>query len=392
MKICFLVNSIFNLGGVQRVVSVLASSLVEKYDVEVVCLDDKYKENRDLYNLNEKVIVKFAPNIMKKSIHTKAFSKVIRAINNNSKLMNNMIFCGAIKEAYYPREIQKRLLKYLHENNYDIVIANEGNLSMLLAIINDNFKGKAIGWQHNSYEAYFQTPKEYVWNQDILFKNYLNRLDEYVVLTKHDKKMIEEKFNIVCSQIYNPLSFQSKIKSDVKKKRIISAGRIHNEMKGYDLLIEAFSKIAKNHEDWVVDIIGEGEDKEALQKMVFDKGLENQIKFLGFTNNMKDEYINSSIYVSASRWEGFGLTIIEAMECGVPVIAFKNTGPSEIINNNINGILIERENVDLLAKKLSELIENEELRSSLSNKAIERASDFSMYQIRCRWEQLFYNI
>lgn len=107
---------------------------------------------------------------------------------------------------------------------------------------------------------------------------------------------------------------------------------------------------------------------------------------LGQCDNVKDHYLESSIFVSTSRWEGFGLAITEAMECGLPVVAFDNSGPKEIISKpNINGVLVGNYNINKFADEIISLIENDEKRASMSLESIKRAQDFKIDNIIKQW-------
>ena len=106
------------------------------------------------------------------------------------------------------------------------------------------------------------------------------------------------------------------------------------------------------------------------------------------TSNIIKHYINASIFISTSRWEGFGLVITEAMECGLPVVAFNNSGPQEIIESMKNGILIEKYDIENMIENLIYLIDNKTVRCSIAKNAIERAQDFNMKNIMRKWIEI----
>lgn len=386
MKICFITDNIFTLGGVQRVVSVLSSELAKYYDVDILCITDKCKIDRELYNLSEKVNIQMKKDLIEKHILSKIYSKIIREINNKTELLNKDEYTELLANAYYTKEVQNKFIEYLNSRKYDVIIGVAGVYSILLGIISERLDSKTIGWQHNSYNAYLKTKGRYFWHQESIFKKYISKLDEYIVLTDEDKCMLKKKLNINCHRIYNPLSFESKKKSKCMEKSIISVGRLAEQQKGFDLLIKAFSKISINYNDWTLSIVGDGEDKDKLLKLINELNLSKQILIKPSTNNIKEYYLNSSVLISSSRWEGFGLVITEAMECGLPVIAFDNSGPKEIINKpNENGILVPCGDIDALAETMLYLIENEEKRKKLSKEAIVRAQDFSVSKICDDW-------
>jgi glycosyltransferase involved in cell wall biosynthesis len=273
--------------------------------------------------------------------------------------------------------------------NYDIVIGIEGYYSLLLGIISDKVNAKTIGWQHNSYDAYLKNKDKYYWKQDKLFQKYIPKLNSYVVLTNSDKEKYKKSLGIECAVIYNPLSFECHKKSMCCEKDIIFVGRLLEEQKGLDLLIEAFSIIHKAKKDWNLKIVGDGDDKDSLITNIKKYNLENNVLLTGKCDNVKEHYLYSSIFVSTSRWEGFGLVITEAMECGLPVVAFDNSGPKEIINKpDINGILVKDYNVVKFAEEVIKLIEDDNKRRSMSLEAIKRAQDFKIDKVIKQWNEI----
>lgn len=393
MKICFITNTVFNLGGVQRVVSVLASKLSENYEIDILCTDAKFHINRELYNLSPKVNIQINSSLFYKNIFIEFMVKVFRKINNITGLFNNKKIITILTHIYFPSEVQNNFINYLNLKKYDVIIGVEGHYSVLLGIISDRLEAKTIGWQHNSYEAYLKTKNKYYWKQDELFKEYLKKLDRYIVLTEDDKIKMKKYLNTNCERIYNPLSFISERKAKCVNKNIICVGRLVQEQKGIDLLIKAFSKVSLKYKDWKLYIIGDGPDKDEINKLVSDLSLQDQVIIKPFTNNVQSYYLNSSIFVSSSRWEGFGLVIIEAMECGLPVIAFANSGPKEIINKqNGNGILVPCEDIDKLSEAIINLIDNEEMRLKIAKGSIYRAKDFNIDIIMNQWNKILNKI
>ncbi|WP_238915453.1 glycosyltransferase family 4 protein [Clostridium sp. YIM B02555] len=393
MKICFLTDTIFNLGGIQRVLSVLTNELVNTYDVTIICTNGTYKVNRELYKLDKKVQVIINEELCKKKLFTKIYSKVLRTLIMKIEFLNKKKFIGLLTQAFYPTNIQNNFINFFNSKDYDVIIGNQGYCSMLLGIIGNKINAKTIGWQHNSYDAYFNSPYKYNWKQDELFKVYIKKLDKYIVLTDDDKKLIDKNFMINSNRIYNPLSFTSDKKSNCEEKNIVCVGRLIQEQKGLDLLIKAFHKVSSIHKDWILYIVGDGADKDKLNELISDLNLENKIKIQPSTNNIEEYYLNSSILVSSSRWEGFGLVITEAMECGLPVIAFANSGPKEIINKpDENGILVPCEDIDALAENIIHLIENEEKRKRIAKGSIVRAQDFSISKISGEWTKIIQSL
>lgn len=390
MKICFFAREVFSLGGVQRVVTVLANELCLNHEVYIVCNDTSVQEARHMYGLNEKIKVIYSNEIegdITDHLYDRIKRKVLRDLNTRFGILNNRLLSKYLVNVYYPQKIRNKWIKFFNSSLFDIVIGVEGYYSLLLGVISEEINCKVIGWQHSTYEAYFHD-KNYYLNQDILFFEYIPKLDKYIVLTESDQRKLYEKKNIISQVIYNPLSFYSDKKCNLKNNTILSMGRLV-PAKGFDMLISAFSLIAEENPDWNLKIVGDGPCYDNLKKLIEKKKLLDRIQLNEGTSNIENVYLSASIYVSAARWEGFGLTIIEAMEYGIPVIAFKNSGPEEIISSDgENGILVEKNNVFELAKQIKELIIEREKMERISHNGIIRAKDYNRENIALIWNEL----
>ena len=223
------------------------------------------------------------------------------------------------------------------------------------------------------------------WMNSLLSK--LQRLDRFVVLTEKDKEAWVE-LNNVCV-IPNPLSFTSTRHSDLSEKRIIAVGRYCHE-KGYDLLLKAWGIVQNRTTDWRLEIFGEG-DRTQYEEMVDTLNLDRHRCILnGRSSKIQDEFLNSSLSVCSSKFEGFGLVITEAMACGLPVVSFDCPwGPRAIISDGEDGILVENGNVDKLAETIVLMIQNPERRKAMADKAIENVQRFRIDQIAGLWKSLF---
>ena len=163
--------------------------------------------------------------------------------------------------------------------------------------------------------------------------------------------------------------------------------------KGIDYFIEIMKQVFADDRTsgWKCLVVGDGPDLENAKHLAENAGILEKLEFMGNRNDMEEIYSESSILLSTSRWEGFGLVITEAYACGVPVVAFNNSGPAEIINNGIDGILIEKYDVHTFAQAVIELIVNEEKRKEYSVNALIRSQDFKVDSIMKRWEDVLNN-
>ncbi|MDU1906112.1 MAG: glycosyltransferase family 4 protein [Dysgonomonas sp.] len=221
-------------------------------------------------------------------------------------------------------------------------------------------------------------------------QQFAKKYDALVVLTKEDKKRWKNIAHI--EVIPNMVSFYPERINKSDNKRIISVGRLSYE-KGYPFLIEAWAKVAKKYSDWTLSVYGEGDEKHELVKMISRKGVRNSMSIHPFEKDIQKEYEASSVYVMSSLYEGFGLVLTEAMAYGLPCISFDcPSGPSEIITNGEDGIIVEYKNIDKLAEAIIFLIEDKTLRKEMGENARENVKRFLPEKIMPRWISLFEQI
>ena len=154
--------------------------------------------------------------------------------------------------------------------------------------------------------------------------------------------------------------------------------------------MEAWKIIASKRSDWTLKLVGEGEQKKALMNQCKALGIESTVVFEGATQNMAKAYCDSSLFLLTSRFEGFGLVLAEAMQCGVPCVSFDCPhGPADIIDNGKNGMLVENGNIEAFADAVLKLIDDEELRTRMGKAAIEKAKAYLPETIMPQWITLF---
>nr|MDP9466176.1 glycosyltransferase family 4 protein [Actinomycetota bacterium] len=216
-------------------------------------------------------------------------------------------------------------------------------------------------------------------------------LDVLTVLTEGDRRDYEDALAgspVDVVKVPNGLPRLPTVVSDQTAKVIVAAGRLTRQ-KGFDLLIPAFARVAAEHPDWELRIFGDGAQQPLLQRQIDDLGLSGSVRLMGRTASMAEEMARASIYALSSRFEGFGMVIIEAMSVGLPVVSFDcPRGPSDIITPGSDGLLVPAEDVDALAEGLATLIRDPELRRSMSVTARRTAQNYSMDELGALWKEL----
>lgn len=373
-KIAFVISGLNKTGGIETVVKVIALKLKENYEIVTIGVDNVDNIN----NIN--FVARKYDNVKEKLVST-----CIRGINKYTNLLSYNY--NILEKYYFSKETQKKLLSILIDYNIDVCIGVAGYNSMLLGKIAPYTRTKCIGWQHNSYEAYFENKYRYLWHQNTLFSKLVNNLDSYVVLNQHDAGMLSQSLGVSCNVIVNPRSFETDNISKLENKVFMAAGRL-TYAKGFDILIEAFSYFTQKDGEWKLKIYGEGEEKNHLKSLISKYKMEDRIMLMGNTDDIQTAFLDASVFCLSSRWEGMPMIILEALEMGVPIVAFDITAMEPLVDNEINGIIVDAYNSRKFANAMLSIAQSNEIRNSFGKKAREKAKCFSLDNIIVQWENL----
>ena len=386
-RVCFIVDSIFSIGGVQRVTAVIAKELAKGYDVTILTFDKAEMKDTTMYGLNEANItyrfLTYPPIRDFKKKLCKVYSGIYLKLQLQSKWSSNLY-----ARSSFPAELRNALLSELKQEEFDIIVGVHAPLAARLATLRKDLpKAKLIGWLHNSYEALFgENSHYYIGAKRKRHYVYQFRyLDEVILLCQHDADcycQYDQKFHPTV--IYNPLTIKPGEISNGSSRRFLAVGRFSRKHKGFDLLIKAFKLFAQKNSEWVLDIVGEGPEEKMYQELIREYRLEDRIIIHPFTNQVQDYYTNAQIYVLSSRWEGFGLVLVEAMSHGLPIISSDLPVSQEILGDF--GLFFENENIEDLAQRLEDatLIDWQ----AKSQEAIKIAQRFDISHIIEQWKQL----
>lgn len=299
----------------------------------------------------------------------------------------------AIGYIYKQYQLKKRLNQCLNQIKPDFtvsllrrdinVINKMTDGSIKLGEIHFN-KSNYREFSDNKFPSFLQKLIKHYWMNQLIRQ--LQQLKRFIVLTHEDAKEWLELDNVTV--IHNPISFFPNTVSDCNNKQVIAVGR-YMPQKGFDRLIPAWNIVSKKHPEWILRIYGDGMRKE-LENQIISLHVEKSCILEHSVSNIADKYLESSIFVLSSRYEGFGMVITEAMACGVPPISFAcPCGPRDIINDGEDGLLVENGNIEQLAEKICYLIENEDIRKEMGRKARINVERFKMENIAKQWDELF---
>lgn len=345
----FLIMNFENGGGTERVTSVIASELAKRdYKVTVISCQKGEKSHFDIDD-----------SIQLCSLHGEEVK---------NSLSRKMV-------------VLKRLKKVVKESRIDIMIAVDVALYIYLWPLRISGECKCIAWEHFNY---------YIANNRLVrFARKLAAKDAdcVVVLGKKDLQNYKEHYKKIknITYIYNPIAVSTEGNADICSRRVVAAGRL-TAQKGFDRLIQIWSIVEKQMPEWKLDIFGDGPLREKLQKQIDESGV-NNITLCGYSSNIEMEFLHSSIFALTSRYEGFVLVLLEAMAKGLPCISFAcKEGPEEIIDDGVNGFLIEQGNIELFAEKLLVLMKDDKLRKDFSQMTRMNLERHNLDKIMEKWE------
>ena len=358
MRLLYITPYVEGVGGVPRVLSVKTNYLINKWNYDISILATNSGTIDTFYDFNEKI---------------NFYSEKPRG--------KNLVYIY-----YYSKIINK----YIELIKPDIVI-----------VCDNGFKGYCVPFLlSKDTKIIFENhaTKYIVDKKDTLISRFLNigrfkfydicvsKYDKCVILVKESKKEFTSD-NLVL--IPNALWFSTDKKAELNNKKVIAIGR-HSYEKGFDRMLDIWKKTIVNYPDWTLDIYGKSNTEIDLEDYAEKIGVQKKVSFYGNFDEIIDKYLNGSIYIMTSHYEGFGMVLIEAMAFGLPVIAYDcPVGPSSVITNNVDGYLIENGNEELFVKKLSALMGNQDLRKQLGQNGQESVLRFDLDTIMNQWKSLF---
>lgn len=357
-KIGILVYDTSLIGGAEKVAINLAKEFSNYYEVHLISLfnekkiEDKIESNYNCYTISKKAV----------------------SITKNIFTLSN------------------KLKKYLEKNNIDILFSITAGVNTVAILATRRTKIKTVYCEHSNLENKTYG-KKHILRQWIGAK----KMDRIVTLTKRDRNNFVKKMRVKENKVQNIPNWYEKtnnenIEYNVNSKKIITAGRLE-KVKGHDLLIQVAKRVNEKHPDWIWDIYGDGSYKNEINENIMKNNLQNFVHLKGNYKNLNEIYNEYSIFVLTSYYEGIPLVLLEAQESKLPIVSFDcPTGPSEIIEDGENGFLISTYDVEQMAIKICELIENPKKRIQFSKKSKINLQKFEKEIIIEKWKELIENI
>lgn len=372
MKKVTIITEDLGYGGIEKSLTTLANYLVNYYNVEILSIYKLYEE--PAFFLDKRVSIRYLtalkPNKLdiiynfKNLRFISCFINLLKYINikykKNKALIDNISICDSDVIISTKRYINTYLGKYKNENTY------------------------TIAWEHFHHHE----SNDYVKLLSYSIKN----IDKLIVLSKSLKDYYTKYFkdnNINCEVTYIPdcLDEIPSTLTDYKNNNLIAVGNMSYE-KGFTDLIEVYKLVDLDTNDTYLNLVGDGIEKNKVFKKVVDNNLSRKVRMYGYLsqNKINNLYKESCIFCMTSHTEGFGVTLIEAMSYGLPVIAFDSAeGAKELIKNNYNGYLIKNRNEHEMADKIVYLLNNKKELKRLGENAYKTALNYQKENILNNW-------
>lgn len=346
MRLCLVNGDMSRRGGTERMTAVLANELCEEHEVYVVSL--KPFDGDTFFRLDDRVHIQ-------------------------------MLSGHGI-----PAQIRS-LHAFLREKSIDCLINVDIGTAIYGIPAAFGTRTKVVTWEHGNYFN----------NWGSRWFTYFRRFaakcsDAIVVLTEKDRENylshIHTKKPIYV--IPNPVEHHN-FQYNTQSKTILSAGLLL-PIKGFDQAIEAAVRVLPVHPDWKWIICGDGPERDQLERMIADRGLDEQMFLPGSVSDMDEQYRHAAMYVMTSQMEGLPMVLLEAKSWGLPLVSYDiMTGPSDIIRDGVNGFLVEYGNNGLLASRIGELIADDEKRKAFSEASQIDLDRYDMEMIKRQWIRLF---
>ncbi|MFI3289319.1 MAG: glycosyltransferase family 4 protein [Rikenellaceae bacterium] len=379
MKILYCVPQLYRAGGIERVVTLKVNSLVEVYGYEVIIVTSDQRGAPFYYPLSNRV-------------------KVYDLGIDYDSLLKLPLYRRIPKRAEY-REIHKRRLSKLFSDlKVDVVISTFTHEASFLPQIKDGSKkileshfcrghkrmmADVFGFSLPTKLAYYFR----CWQEENII---IPRYDKFVVLTEEDRdRWGSEVKGVVCIPNISPFSDAEEQRAELTNRQAIAVGRL-DAQKGFDRLISIWADVNALRPDWILNIYGAGEDEAKLRRQISDLNLEAAVFINPPERGIKERYLESSIFLMTSRYEGLPMTLLEAQSLALPTVAYDfKCGVRDVVEDNVSGYIVREGDRKMFVSRVLSLIDDPNLRLKMGRNAFEAQKHYSNGIIMKKWIALF---
>lgn len=357
-NICFFSGDITRSGGTERVAIMIANELVHKEDLHICFLSITEQQLQPFFPLDKKI--------------------------SHTALSNHWINPGPEYLKILPK-----IRQFFKRNQIDVVVDIDIVLDVLSLPASTFQKTKVISWDHFNFD--FEMSILY---RKFILKYITTKTDYIITLTKENQRSYQNilKRTKHITTIYNPIEMAQENEKTPRNPYILSVGRLEEE-KGLDYMIEVARHILPKYPDWKWFVLGDGSKRSYMEEKIQTYHLQNQLILTGTVKNVTDYLKESSLFVLTSKREGLPMCLLEAKAYHLPCISFDiQTGPSEIIRDNVDGFLIEPFHCKQMQEHIELLINNASLRDDFSRNSATNLGIFQMDHILEQWFQILKSV
>ncbi|MFG3101281.1 glycosyltransferase family 4 protein [Streptomyces sp. NPDC048182] len=373
MKISFLINNIYGIGGTNRTVINLAEALAVHHKVEIVSVFRRAATPK--FDISSRVGVRALVDLRPGSADRGA---------PGSDEPSEVVPRQEEFSAQYSKFTDERIVRELKKTDADVVVGTRPSLNLFVAA--------------HTREGALRVAQEHMTHLAIPLPvraemaRVYPRLDAITTVTEADARSFMENTPIAGLTVVgipNSVPRPAVQPSDGMRKIVVSAGRMHR-IKRYDLLVRAFGSLSEEFSDWQLRIYGDGGEAAKLRALVTELGLNGRVLLMGGFSPIESEWAKGSIAAVTSSAESFGMTLVEAMRCGLPVVSTDcPVGPREILTDGEDGFLVPNGDVRGIAWGLRRLMGDESLRREMGEAALRNASRYDPAAVADRYVELF---
>ena len=370
MKLLYCIAGTCHSGGMERVLANKANYLA-RHGYEVVIVTTDQRGLPPFFPLDGQI---------------RCIDLGINYEENNGKPFANKLLHYPLKQYRH----KKRLAAILEQEKPDVTISMFCNDAGFITRINDGSK-KVLEIHFSKFKR-LQYNRKGLWRLADLWRSRqdektVRRFDKFVVLTEEDKGYWGNLPNITV--IPNANTFATSQAAALENKKVIAIGR-YTYQKGFERLIEAWNILSPGFPGWKLDIIGNGEERDKLQDLIHAYHLDGQVTLVSPTKSIDKVYLDASVLVMSSRYEGLPMVLLEAQAFGLPIVSFAcKCGPKDIVANGETGFLVEENDIEGLARQLVKVMKDKNLRKQMGRKAKEASLRYAEDAVMAKWTALF---
>jgi glycosyltransferase involved in cell wall biosynthesis len=383
VRVRFLLMNAFSVGGTVRTTLNTAAALSRYHDVEVVSIYQRADQPAIPHppGVRIRVLVDESPATL--AARTGPVGRTTEAVRARlRKRPSRLVHREDFRYTNFSALTDLALYRYLRTQRGGVVIGTRAGLNLAIAR-HAPASVATVGQEHLHHGVYTDDIRA-------VMRKLYPRLDRYVALTERDA----EKWHRMLGNGVEVLAMPNAVPdtgegvSPLTDKVVLASGRLSYQ-KGFDRLLPVWREVVARHPDWELRIFGAGYQRDKLLEIIEQNGLQDSARLMGHTKQLFDEMRRASIYVMPSRFEGFPMTLLEAMSCGLPPVAYDfPNGARELIDDGVNGRLVPNKDRAGMVSALCDLIEDEALRRKLGEQAPVAVDGYDIESLAARWDEI----